>query len=81
MAAETDSIKDRMPVVKRDRDSDSKDDVGIGISDEIQEDQELEKRVLRKLDTNLMTLFSFLYLFSYLGECGLSATSTDINSI
>jgi hypothetical protein len=35
---------------------------------EVQEDLALEKRVLRKLDANLVTLLCLLYLMSFLGE-------------
>lgn len=42
-------------------------DVDVCISED-HEDPAFAKKTMRKVDANLMTLFSILYLFSYLGE-------------
>ena len=67
MKTEGSSVDNKSLSTKCDDNDNQKLSVEIGITEEQVLDQNLEKKVLRKLDWNLMTLFSLLFLFSNLG--------------
>lgn len=67
MKTHNSSVDNKSLSTKGDDNDNQKLSVEIGITEDQVLEQNLEKEVLRKLDWNLMTLFSLLFLFSNLG--------------
>lgn len=67
MKTDNSSVDNKSLSTKGDDNDNQKLSVEIGITEDQLLEQNLEKKVLRKLDWNLMTLFSLLFLFSNLG--------------
>lgn len=67
MKTDNSSVDNKSLSTKGDDNDNQKLSVEIGITEDQVLEQNLEKKVLRKLDWNLMTLFSLLFLFSNLG--------------
>ncbi len=63
------TMEEKFPakVAPAEADDHSGHDTGIGSTDEFAIDLATEKRVLRKVDLNLMTVLGVLYLMSFLG--------------